>query len=513
MSWYRYSQWSFSFLLAVAFIAYYGYQFNTNDQAEHLPQVYQLLDDQLYPHDYFVNASNSVFTVRFYYEYLALFLEKTIGLELGAFVSMLASISLLSYSLMQIAYNWFKNQWSVFLAPVFALFVFHGFTVGGNHIMYPGLISGTIAIAFAAPAIYLVIIQQYVFGGILLGFATLFQPLVGFQLFLVFGGIQLLIRRDWKSVLQFGIPYLVVAAFILIPIFSRQFGETMHYDKELYYEILYRFRNHHHYVPSLFPLTHYIKFFGLLGLGLLSYYLTKPQDKKFYLGFVSLGLLGMLFYWLGLEHLGLLELGKVQWFKTTVWMGAFSSIMIAGLLGQLITGFVSIFKFRKRITLVSLPLCLLLLFAITNSKCLPESFQGKYMIGNRNYSDLEKMHFWIAENTPKDISVLVSPDNNAFGCQAKRSMPIHYQAIIHEPFFMLPWYENFKTIYGVSMENLDGIDARAHAVKLYQRRNYRGEHKRIDYRLDNLETCQFSDELGPIFHQEGNWILTEFLPE
>ena len=135
------------------------------------------------------------------------------------------------------------------------------------------------------------------------------------------------------------------------------------------------------------------------------------------------------------------------------------------------------------------------------------------MIGNRNYSDLEKMHFWIADNTYKDVSVLVSPNNNAFSCQAKRSMPIHYQAIIHEPFFMLPWYETFKEVYGVSIENLDGIDVRAQAVELFQVRNYRGKTTGIDYRLDNLETCRFKEELGPTLHQEGNWVLTEFLPE
>jgi hypothetical protein len=121
------------------------------------------------------------------------------------------------------------------------------------------------------------------------------------------------------------------------------------------------------------------------------------------------------------------------------------------------------------------------------------------------------MHFWIEENTAKDISVLVSPDNNAFPSQAKRSMPIHYQAIIHEPFFMLPWYVDYQEIYGVSIENLEGFDARKHAVNLFQTRNYRGSRKRIDYRLDNLETCQFKNELGTVLHQEGSWVLTHYL--
>ncbi|MBL4586315.1 MAG: hypothetical protein JKX84_04550, partial [Flavobacteriales bacterium] len=68
-----------------------------------------------------------------------------------------------------------------------------------------------------------------------------------------------------------------------------------------------------------------------------------------------------------------------------------------------------------------------------------------------------------------------------------------------------------KAIYGVSVENLEGIDARKHAVELYSTRNYRGAEKQIGNRLDNLETCQFVNELGLILHQEGKWIITEFI--
>lgn len=502
----------YALFVAAVFLLVKGYQFNTDDQAEHLPQIYQQLDPELFPSDYFVNASNSIFTVRHYYEKLVLFVAESIGLEWGLFILTLCCIALMAYSFARIAEELFSNRWSVLLAPVLAMLVFYNFTIGGNHVMYGSFISSTIAKGISAFALLQFIRNKHLLAGIILGIATLFQPLVGLQLFLILGGIELLFRRNWKPTLQFGVPYLAVAALILIPTFARQFGEATDYDKELYYDILYRFRNHHHYLPSLFPVTHYIKFFGLLGLGLLSYYLTKPQDKKFYLGFVFLGLIGMLVYWLALEYLDLLQIGKVQWFKTTVWMGAFSSIMLAGLLGELLSGFSPLSKIQRYVFPISFSLFLILTIAISDSKYLPEPYQHKYTIGNRVYSDLEKMHFWIAQNTPKDISVLVSPDDNAFSCQAKRSMPIHFQAIIHEPFFMLPWYEDFKDIYGVSIENLEGIDARAQAVELYQIRNYRGRQKRIDCRLDNLETCQFKEELGPILHQEGNWVLSEYLP-
>lgn len=503
----------YALFVTAFFLFVRGYQFNTDDQAEHLPQIYQQLDPELYPNDYFVNASNGIFTVRHYYEKLVLFVAETIGLDWGLFVLTFCCIALMAYSFSRIAEELFSDRWAVLLAPILSLIVFYGFTVGGNHVMYGSFISSTIAKGISAFALLGFILNRHLLAGIILGVATLFQPLVGLQLFLILGGIELLFRRNWKASLEFGLPYLAVAALILIPTFGRQFGETLEYNEEFYYEILYRFRNHHHYIPSLFPITHYIKFFGLICLGFLSYYLTRPFDKKFFLGFVALGLIGMLVYWLGLEHLGVLQIGKVQWFKTTVWMGAFSSIMLAGSLGQLLSGFITLSNTKSYVLPFSVSVFLVTTLAITNSKFLSESHQFKYMVGNRNYSNLEKMHFWIEQNTPKDVSVLVSPDNNAFSCQAKRSMPIHFQAIIHEPFFMLPWYEDFQRIYGVSIDNLDGIDARAYAVKLYQTRNYHGSVKEIDYRLDNLETCRFSDQLGPILHQEGNWVLTEFLPK
>lgn len=503
----------YALFVAAVFLFVRGYQFNTDDQAEHLPQIYQMLDPQLYPNDYFVNASNSVFTVRFYYEKLVLFVAQTIGLEWGLFILTFCCIALMAYSFSRIAEEWFNDRWAVLLAPILAMFVFYNFTVGGNHVMYGSFISSTIAKGISSFALLQFVSNRKLIAGLILGLATLFQPLVGLQLFLVLGGIELLGRRDIQQTLRFSVPYLVLAAFILVPTFERQFAEAIDYNKELYYTIQYRFRNHHHFLPSLFPVTHYIKFAGLVILGLLSYYLTRPRDNRFYLAFVVLAVFGMVVYAIGLEGLHIYSIGKTQWFKTTVWIGAFSSIMVAGLIGQLLSGFISLFRFKNAILPVYLSLCFLSSIAITNSKLLPEKYQHKYMVGNRVYTDLEKMHFWIAENTPKDVSVLISPDDNAFPCEAKRSIPIHFQAIVHEPFFMLPWYEDYKGIYGVSIENIEGIDARAQAVELYGTRNYRGTAKHIDYRLDNLETCEFKEELGPIVHQEGDWVLTEFLPQ
>lgn len=503
----------YALFVAAVFLFVRGYQFNTDDQAEHLPQIYQLLEPSLYANDYFVNASNSIFTVRFYFEKLVLFVAQSIGLEWGLFWLTLGCIALMAYSLARIAEELFENRWSVLLAPILSLIVFYGFTVGGNHVMYASFISSTIAKGVSAFGLLQFIRSKNWLGGVLLGLATLFQPLVGLQLFLILGAVELLVRRNLKGTVEFGVSYLVVAAFILLPVFERQFAEGLVYDKALYYDILYRFRNHHHYLPSLFPVTHYVKFGGLLVLGLVSWFVSKPKDRSLYLSFTFFALLGMMLYWIALEHLNIYQIGKVQWFKTTIWVGALSSVMVSGFVGEILSGLVPLSNLKKLVLPVSLIVAGVLLFGVANSKLLPSKYQHKYMVGNRVYTDLEMMHFWISENTPTEVSVLVSPANNAFACQAKRSMPNHFQAIIHEPFFMLPWYDDFKTIYGVSRENQIEIDARSQAIELYYSKNYQGTEKHIDYRLDNLETCKFIDELGPIIHQEGDWVLTEFLAQ
>mgnify|MGYP007024809724 CR=1 FL=1 len=503
----------YAFFVAALFLFLKGYQFNTDDQAEHLPQVYQLLDPQLYPHDYYVNDANSVFTVRFYYERFALIVARTVGLEWGLFAFTFLSATLMAFSFGKIAERLFSNRWSVLLAPFFALIVFYGFTIGGVSVMYASFISSTIAKGLSAFSLWKFLEKKVLISGLLLGIATLFQPLVGLQLFLVLTAYQLLVGRDFKKTITLVASYVALAAFVLVPVFYIQLSQKLTVDADWFYQVFYGFRNHLHYYPSIFPAKSFVKFGMLLALGLVSYVYLKPRDYKFYPAFIILNLFGLLIYSVGLEVFDVYVLGKTQWFKMTIWMEAFSAIMVAGFLGEFLSGFSFPFFLKKRVFLIFSVAATFLLLAITNSKFLPKKYQQKYMVGNRVVGDLEQMHSWISENTAKDVVVLTSPHDNGFSCVAKRSMPSHWQAIMHQSFFIVQWYEDFVDIYGVSLENLKGTDPRAHAVELYATRNYRGARKHIDYRLDNIETCQFTDQLGPVVRQEGNWILTEFLPE
>lgn len=510
------SSWLYALALACVFLFVNGYAFNTADQAEHLPQVYQTLDPELYAGDYFVPQAKAEFTVRHYYEQLALALARTIGLEWGAFLLPLLCITVMAWAFHQMAWEMFRNRWAAWLAPLLVLLVFYNFTVGGNHIIYGTLISSTLAKSLASVALLHALRRKWLAAGLLLGTASLFQVLVGLQLMLILSVLLPFVLRDQrvKSMAALWVAYLICALFILVPTFQQQFAAQGDFDEHLYYEVLYRFRNYHHYLPSLFPITHYIKLFVLLGLGVLSYRFARPDDRGMYPALAAAVLLGMVVYTVGLEVFDLHFLGKLQWFKTSLWAAAFSAMMVAGALGMMLQSLFPAEGISSKMSgILSAVVAVVLLVLMTNSVWLPDSISHRYMVGNRPISDLEEMHNWIAENTPKDAMILVSPENTSFSCQAKRPMPVHFQAIIHTPQFMLPWYEDIQEVYGVGLDDIGAENARQLATERYTQRNYTGNSHPIRFRVDNVETCTFLNALGSVTHREGKWILSEFVPQ
>jgi hypothetical protein len=240
---------------------------------------------------------------------------------------------------------------------------------------------------------------------------------------------------------------------------------------------------------------------------------TDIRNKKVLYFFSAIIISGMLLYWIVLEKADVQAIGKLQWFKTTVWLNAMACIAFAVFLGNLIEPYIKM-DWNKILFPASVVGSVLLLVVLLNSKLLPvEKLQSRYQIGNYKKSDLTILHEWIAQNLPKDAVILCSPENTSLICEARRSQVVQYQAIIHEPLYMLPWYVRFKDVYGVSLENADRNDIRKQAAELYLVRNFRGVAYKIDYRIDDVSACKFVAELGPVAHQSGNYILTEYLPE
>ncbi len=106
------------------------------------------------------------------------------------------------------------------------------------------------------------------------------------------------------------------------------------------------------------------------------------------------------------------------------------------------------------------------------------------------------------------MSTPIIDNNTDFEVRSLDAVCVNSEADLH-----LPWYANIRSVYGVGLDDITETNARTLATQRYQTRNYRGSQFRISYRLDNKDSCLFIDELGPKVHEEGPWLLTEFIPE
>lgn len=508
--------WLYSFFVALLYTLVYGYMFNRGDQAEHLPQVYHRLNPTLYSGDFFMEEYMKNFTIRDYYVILVAFLSRFAPTEWVCFALHMFSVTFSAYAIFKITQTLSTNKLAPFIAPLFALIVFRDFTVGGNSTQDIQFISSSLAVPLVLFAFYRLLQEKYVAAGFFAGIACLAQPLIGIQGFLLIFGIAILRNKSipFSSIVYSLLAFAAGSALMLSPLIIRQFLTPGNVDSALYLELLYSFRNYTHYIPHLFPKLDFLKFSILLIPALVLLLKNKTQQGKTLKIFFALTLAGLLFYTFCMETQTLYGIGKMQWFKTTVWLTIFSSILLAvwvcGLFDKYISNSTGL---SPKLTTLLLTVPSVLLFVFITNSGLVKDFNEKYQIGNYVKSDRTLLLEWVEKHTPINAVVLVSPDDDSFACIAKRPQPVSFKAIIHEPGFMLRWYAKVKEYYGIAVDNTEGRKPMDAASSLYKERNYK-EHitqvSNISYRIDNIQTCQYINNLGPVVHQEGNWVLTVF---
>lgn len=453
----------FSCLIAVIFVFYYGYIFNTADQGEHLSLVYKNLDPQLYMHDFYVQACNETITVRYFYVIVVSFLAKFFSLyQLCLTLSILLLTSTILATI-RIGRLLFGQTNIISTIPLFVFFVFYYWTIGGNAIQYNILISSSFAKAFAPWALYYFLKRRYISSAVLLGVATLFQVLVGLQLFFVFLFVicfekVILKTAPLKAALVFVIFYLILGIWILKPIVFNQFFNNELSDTNMFYQILFFFRNPQHYIPELFPRIQYIQLTILLVIAsvLIFIYGNKLYIERI-LTITSTIVLGLIIYTISLSQLDFFVIGKSQWFKTTIWLQCISAIAIGSCVDLLLSK-------SKNFA----PIFCLALFAIFFGYKYTKS-NSYFALDKRsdNLKDLSDMHFWIEKHTPKSSYFLSFPKDESFICEAKRSQFVAWNPIIHEPKFMLEWYRRYNWLTNNNLNLSDTYNSWANTEKLY----------------------------------------------
>lgn len=511
----RWNNWFYCLFIALVYTAVWGYMFNTGDQAEHLPQVYHLQEPSLYKGDFFIEEYGKQFTIRNYYVATVFALSKLMPVLWVCFILHLLCTAFFAFGIFKITQILTTGKLAPYVAPLFAMVLFRNITVGGNAVFDIQFITSSVAMPLALWAFYKMLNSRFVTAGSFAGLATVAHPVIGLQAFLIIFAIVLINNKKifFGDIVYTLLAYIGFAAAMMIPLAIRQLATPATGNENLFLTLLYDFRNYTHYLPHNFPLKDYIFFTLLLGAGALLLFRSKSENTSLLKQFFFIIVGGLLFYSICMETHVLWNIGKIQWFKTTVWLSVFSSILIA----IFFSNWVEKFFFREKLMRLYRPVISVLsgvmFFFILNSAFIP-GLGERYQIGNYEKSDRTRMNEWIEQNLRIDAVVLNPPTDDAFACQAKRSQPVSFKAIIHEPAYMLKWYDKVSEIYGITLENTQGKRAVTEAGSLYKERNYK-EHIThqdvyINFRIDNIHTCQYIDNLGAIVHREGDWVLTVF---
>lgn len=498
----------FSFFFAIAAIFLFGYQFNNGDQEEHLPYVYKLLNPSLYPTDYIVPLQTSQFTVRIYFAWFVYFLSYLGSVESVVFIVHFICLVVVNWSVTTMAIRRSSSAWTLVCTPLI-IFLMNQVPLGGNGLLDIQLTCSMPALALGLAGLNSFDAGKFKQSFLLIGLSANFQVLMGMQL----GGLLLLsmltLREKYKfrEVITSFLVLIISAAPMLIPILIRQFGPVGNYNKTAYFNILFLFRNAHHYAPQCFVGLKYLGFFIISFLSFLL--LKRKKVGNEYLQVLMIWvIIGCIVYSVGFILFESESVAKTQWFKSLVWF----YYTVCVLFSSYVASVIHLSFPMKKMAALGLSLSIIVIFMIFNSDSIPvDKLRYRYKVGNYPKADLQLMHEWINSNLPIEAKVLSFPGDDSFLCEAKRSTPVGFKAIIHEPQFIFPWYENIRKFYGISTGDFTcQVKMTALADSIYNSRSLAGiiPEDLPDYRLMKMEEDRVASvRVGDTVKIIGNFIL------
>lgn len=503
--------WLLSLGIAWLFMLRYGYQFGTTDHEELLPPLFQLSNPQLYPHDFFMQHYVQGFNIRFYFIKLFDALQMVLPLRDLFFITWVLCIILLSQVWYRIALLITNVTTSALIAPVAILFVTYGFTLGGNFITYNMLIAAVPAKVLASLGLLYFLQRRFLLASLAFGFGSLFQILSAMQPYFICVVIMML---SWRSYTFRQIFYMLFGAIIplvlvIVPMWqSGYFTGVTHAQKQLANQILFTMRIPWHHLPSAFGVSQYLKFLLLLSTACVVVYKMKLHHSLQHVNtiilFIVIQLSIALLYLILVEPLGVLGFAATQWFKSSMWVVAFCSIL-------LLHAVIHKFNIVLQPSYILIPVWMLVVLSAA-WVAIPDLPYAQKMRNRVHYhinqpTELAQMHTWIQQHTSEQALFHIPPDDISFASEAQRSTWVSTHAFVHRTASILDWHQRYAVAYGVSVDNLQATHFRQQALKHYYSQSLPSIP--CDYWL--IDTSQM--EVEPIFeqriHQVGSWLLVK----
>jgi hypothetical protein len=444
-----------------------GYSFGSNDQSEMLPYSLYLHNQNLYPHDFYIqNTANHLPNERFIFSlFLSIFGR---FLPWAVFlIHLIASLYLIK-GMHRIARRYIIAEGLQYLGIIIMLLAFWGINPGDNELYYQELVPSYLSQILGTWAIVYYLEYRFQFSLLLLIPAALLHPLIGLQVFLFLSAAQFLghwkIHRKLtvqktKDYLKKHLPYLALFLFtggIWILLITLQYSDS-NISAQVYANII-RFRAPHHYFPQYFATKTYLLFLPLAAFG--GWYYWQRKDKKvIYL--LSMILMGMLAY-SALLFLGRFELLGLQWFATAVWVKTFALLAIVSFSESMVQ------SKKYRLQLITRKFSGILLIAVAGFilyKSIGKTYNLPFYQTASDEIDICQL---AKANSPTNALFLIPPTLSEFRYYSQRSSYIDYKAIVHQKSALVNWYSRIKQIYNIDQT----LPQKGHQLSNLAHQNY-----------------------------------------
>ncbi len=426
-------------LLYATVLIYQGYQYGQGDQTQILPCIYAQDHPGAYAGDQYVQYYlHSGFNERTIFHFLLRYLGYNVPVVVWLWHMFLSVVLILAW--VKISSFFIKHKGFQWLTIGMILILGFHTSTGSNEIYYNSLIPSVAAKAIASWAIVYWLTARFTAWSIFLLMATLLQPLVGLQLFVLTVCAHLADLSLHKKIKLFpwkeALGYLVIVIPLLILLLLRNGSGD---DPKAFFNIIH-FRLAHHFFASSFG------FLNLLLGGLfavLTIYYMKQRLKWMMILIVA----GCVVYEVGVEYFHNAYFLYTQWWKTTIWMEAFAFLALGTQLEKNFSGKNLVTRFP-----FAIPILMLLLVGAYRFSGIRKSCPDYMLPWSKSISDEVDISEQALKTTPENAVFIVPVEFSAFRWYSKRSLYVDYKAMIHQEAFLKEWYKRIQNIYQFNEE-------------------------------------------------------------
>jgi hypothetical protein len=266
-------------VLIAAISTLWNYQYGTENQTEYVLAAERALDSGFLSRDFFTNTTQS-FGPRFYFIALLAALGAVAPLPAVFFFLALASNVAISVVTALVGCDIFGSRYAGMLASGMVMSLDTLRLADAATLGSPGLYQATVAMPWVLAAVWAGLRGRLPICGLLAGVGSVLHPIVGF----VTGALVLAVatltgpfQRDRRNAEapfarlgQVGLAWLALitlASLSFVP-----YTRTQRLEPAQFVQILAHFRAPHHYLPSTFPVPHYVQAACFVTATLLSWY-------------------------------------------------------------------------------------------------------------------------------------------------------------------------------------------------------------------------------------------------